>query len=203
MNNADLDKLLRTVPVPERPPEYWEDFPRQIVAALPRSSHSGSRREAPSWRRLTLARLTFAISAVTACFLIGFTVGSWRHRGPTLTAHELATARKYLSEMEALFPNQVRAVMFDECGPQLVLAERPDVSAAQPVFIRVTGPGGTRGFLTFSGQQIRLNGTPVEVLVTGRGQVLLVGEALAWSSADADAVAGPWRIAARSLNGTS
>ncbi|MCU0785629.1 MAG: hypothetical protein MUF81_16610 [Verrucomicrobia bacterium] len=203
MNNADLDKLLKAAPVPERPADYWEDFPRQVLAALPRGSRRRTQPKAPSWRRLTLARLTFVVSAVTACLLIGFTLSSWRHRVPSLTAHELATVRTYLREMEGLFPNQVQAVVFEASGPRLVLAERADVASAQPVFVRVTGPGGPRGFLTFSGQQIRLNGELVDVLVTGRGQVLLVGASLAWSSADADAVAGPWRINARSLGVSS
>jgi hypothetical protein len=203
MNNAELDKLLKAAPVPERPADYWEDFPRQVLAGLPREPRRPSRTEAPIWRRLTLARLTFAVTVVTACFLIGFSLGSRRHRVPSLTARELATARTYLREMEALFPNQVQAVVFEEAGPRLVLAERADVPAGQPVFVRVTGPDGTRGFLTFSGQHIRLNGEAVEVLVTGRGQVLLVGASLAWSSADNDASAGPWRIAARPLKGTT
>jgi len=203
LNNRELDKLLKSVPVPERPAEYWEDLPRQVLATLPRDRCRDELPAASNWRRFTLARLSFAVCTLAACFLIGFLLGSRRHLPPALSARELATVRTYLRELEALFPNQVQAVVFEESGPRLVLAERPTVPASQPVFVRLIGPGGTRGFLTFSGQQIRLNGEHMDVLVTGRGQVLLVGESLAWSSADADAVAGPWRITARLLNGTS
>jgi hypothetical protein len=203
MNNAELDKLLKTAPVPERPADYWENFPRQVLAALPRATRRSSQREAPGWRRFTLARLTFAVSAVAACFLIGYTVGSWRHRSPSFTAGELVTVRTYLRELEALFPNQVKAVVFEPSGPRLELAERADVSPALPVFVRVCGPDGCRDFLTFSGQQIRLNGEALEVLLNARGHVLLVGRHMAWTSGEAGARVGEYRVAARSLGTAS
>ena len=199
MNNAELDKVLKSAPVPERSADYWQDFPRQVLAALPRGTRRAARLDMPGWHRLTLARLTLAATVVAACLVIGIALGSWRHRSPGLSASDLATARTYLREMEALFPNQVRAVVFEPSGPRLELAERADVSAALPVFVRVCGPGGCRSFLTFSGQQIRLNGDWLDVLVDAEGHVLLVGAQLAWTSGDASAHAGGYRFAARSL----
>jgi hypothetical protein len=118
-----------------------------------------------------------------------------------LTARELATARTYLRELEALFPNQVKAVEFDPTGPRLLLADRAVVPAAQPVLVRVCGRDGCRSFITFSGQQIRVDGDSLDVLVDARGHVLLVGAKLAWTSADASARAGEFRFAAHSLGG--
>ena len=175
MKNSELDKLLKSAPVPERPADYWQAFPRQVLAALPRGMRHSAQLEIPSWRRLTFARLSLAMSIVATCLVIGIALSSWRHRSPGLTAGDLATARTYLREMEALFPNQVKAVVFEPSGPRLELAERADVSAALPVFVRVCGPDGCRSFLTFSGQQIRLNGDWLDVLVDARGHVLLVG----------------------------
>jgi hypothetical protein len=199
MNNAELDELLRAASVPERPADYWQDFPRQVLAAPPRGTGRAALLDMPGWRRLTLARLSFAVSIVAICLVIGIALGSWRHRSPGLTASDLATARTYLREMEALFPNQVRAVLFEPSGPRLELAERAEVSAALPIFVRVWGPDGCRSFLTFSGQEIRLNGDAFDVLVDAQGHVLLVGAKLAWTSADASARAGDYRFAARSL----
>lgn len=203
MKKSELDKLLKSAPVPERPAEYWQDFPRQVLAALPRGTRRAAPLSMPSWRRLTLARLSLAVSIVATCLVIGIALGSWRHRSPGLTANDLATARTYLREMEALFPNQVKAVVFEPSGPRLELAERAEVSAALPVFVRVCGPDGTRDFLTFSGQQIRLNGDWLDVLVDARGRVLLVGARMAWTSGDASARAGDYRFAARLLGAAS
>lgn len=199
MNNSELNRLLKSAPVPERPADYWQDFPRQVLAALPRGTGRSTASQVPSWRRLALARFWLTASMVTVCLVIGFALSSWRQRSPGLTARDLATARTYLREMEALFPNQVRTVVFEQAGPRLLLAERADVPAAQPVFVRVCGPDGCRSFLTFSGQQIQLNGDWLDVLVDARGHVLLVGAKLAWTSGDANARAGDYRFAARSL----
>jgi len=203
MNKAELDQLLKSAPVPERPAEYWQDFPGQAWAALARGSRRPRTSGAGPFRRLAVARLVWVASVVTACCVVVYALRSWRPRSPELTAGELAAVATCLREVEALFPGQVKAVVFESSGPRLELAECADVSAAQPVFVRVTGPGGTRAFLTFSGQQIRLNGETLEVLVDARGRVLLVGRKLVWSSGDADAQSGKYQFAACSLGTTS
>ncbi len=203
MNNTELDQLLKSAPVPERPAEYWEGFPEQILAASARGSSRPSRSGARPFRRTVIARLALVTSVVTACLVLGYAFRSWRFRSPGLTGDELAAMCICLREVQALFPDQVKAVVFDAIGPRLELSDYADVCAAQPVFVRVTGPGGTRDFLTFSGQQIRLNGETLAVLVDARGYVLLVGRRLAWTSSDASAKAGEYRFAARLLGTTS
>jgi hypothetical protein len=37
MNDFDLESKLRNLRVPERPEEYWDDFPSQVRVQLPRS----------------------------------------------------------------------------------------------------------------------------------------------------------------------
>jgi hypothetical protein len=38
MNDFDLDSKLKNVPLPERPEEYWENFPSQVRANLRRAA---------------------------------------------------------------------------------------------------------------------------------------------------------------------
>ncbi len=203
MNDRELDRWLKSAPVPERPVDYWEDFPRRVRAALPRGPGRAGQWEASSGRRPIFARLTLAASIAGACLVIGFIIRSWRDNNAWLTAGDLANARTYLREVEALFPNQVQAVVFETSGPRLELAARADVSAGSPVLVRVCGPDGCRSFLTFSGQQIPWNGDWLDVLVDARGRVLLVGAKLAWTSGEASARVGDYRFAARSLGTAS
>jgi hypothetical protein len=98
-----------------------------------------------------------------------------------------------------MFPQQIRSIAFDQQGARLTLAETADVPVSPALYVRIIGPGGCENFVTFSGQQIRVNGDVFEVLVDRRGGILLVGEEVVWSSAMGKAEAGIYRIAAKRL----
>ena len=204
MNNDDLDRLLKSAVEPGRPTEYWDVFPEKIVSNLD-GRRSFVREE--GYPKSTRAALTwFALGAgmATACLILAFVFQGGRRRGvESFTAADIAVMRKYLQEVEALFPNQVQAVVFEPGGPRLVLADRPVVPATMPVYVRVCGEHECQSFLTFSGQQIRLNGEVVDVLVDARGNVLLVGTRLSWTSGQSNSRVGSLRIVARSLESTS
>jgi hypothetical protein len=48
MNDFDLESKLKSVPLPERPQEYWEDFPARVRFQLRRRQIEASPR--PAWR---------------------------------------------------------------------------------------------------------------------------------------------------------
>jgi hypothetical protein len=60
-----------------------------------------------------------------------------------------------------------------------------------------------RTFITFSGQQIRVNGEHWEVLTDGQGEVFVVGKRSVWSSDAPMREAGAYRIKAQPLRLTS
>ena len=95
------------------------------------------------------------------------------------------------------------AFVFDGDGAHLKLAPQPTVPTAQALYLKVCGPKGCQSYVTFSGQQIRLDGALCDVLLDHRGNVLLVGERLAWSSAGGSAKTGPYRVEGKRLEGTS
>ena len=128
-----------------------------------------------------------------------FFLGFWRGQRSLSDDPQLAAARKYFHEIEALFPNQVQAIVFDQRGTQLVLAQEPNVPASPPLYLKVCGPKGCQRFVTFSGQQIRVNGDVCDVLADGRGEVLLVGRQLLWSGSKAVAASGGYQVEARAL----
>jgi len=61
MNDHDLAAKLRSVPVPERSEEYWDDFPARVRRQLPRGTATAAPRR--SWRAPLVWSGDFALVA--------------------------------------------------------------------------------------------------------------------------------------------
>lgn len=208
MNDSELEQILRGASVPEKAGEYWDQFARQVMNEAARRRAAG---QAPApaaarayqsgtaaWLALVAGRHAFAITACAICLLVGLVLGI-SLAGHSAGDPQLALARKCFSEVAALFPNQVQALVLDSNGGHLVLAEHPDVPSVSPLYIKIIGPKGEHRFVTFSGQRIQVNNDSFEVLLDGQGEVLLVGKQSVWSSSDPGIKAGLYRIEARPL----
>ncbi len=176
MNNHELDQLLRSVTVPERPPEFWERLTQRVTAKLHWQPRINADFRRPAGRGL-IWNWGVAVAAVLLC--LGFLLGNWHGRKQTTA---LLQNEKLLREVLATFPNQVRAIVQDENGLHLSLADQPDVAQTQPLWIRVCEGKSCRSILTFSGQVLQIGGRTVEALADAEGGVLLVGENFVWSS---------------------
>lgn len=201
MNNTELEKLLKAVPPPERPPEFWEQLARRVStrihwqAKLVATSGDEPRPWWLSW--------TWGFSAAAACLVLAFALGYGRGRPTVESNAQLAQARIYFREIESLFPRQVQAIVFDDRGPRLLLAEKADVPDSTPLYVKICGPRGCQQHVTFSGQQIRVNGEDCDVLTDAAGHVLIAGKELVWSSASPARSVGQYRIEARPLGASS
>lgn len=192
MTNDELDRLLKSVRVPMRADEFWKEFPKRMTAKIHWQEQRTEQVRASSRRLLPKLGLSFA----AACIVIGFIFGLWRGHDSRLDAGQLAQARKYYNEIETLFPNQVQAIVFDRQGPHLILANRANVPNSPPFYVKVCGPKGCEGFVTFSGQQIKVNGENCEVLADDHGRIMLVGNNHVWS---ANQPSGSVRVEAKPL----
>lgn len=196
MKNDELDQLLKSAPVPERTPEFWAELPQRIAA----KTHWQAQRPATSvaeprgfnWLNWAIGG---AVVAVVLC--ISFLL----QPGPAsrASANRLVRAEKCYREVEAMFPNQVQAIIFDEHGPRVVLSEKADVPDSPPVYLRICGPRGCQEVVTFSGQQLRVNGDVCDVLLDSAGNVLLVGQTIVWSGNSPDRPVGRFRIEGSSI----
>jgi hypothetical protein len=190
MNDSELNTLLKSAKVPEPAAEHWEEFPGQVTRSL--RQHPEEMRPAYSQRRPLLA---WGL-AVATCLLIGFVVGHWRGASE---ANGVLEKAKLVREVVSLFPQQVSAIIQDENGLSLVLAETPNVSSAQPLWIKVCSGNRCRTIVTFSGQAVQIDGQRVEALADASGGVMLVGEHFFWSSGDGS-TPNDLRIKARLLS---
>jgi hypothetical protein len=181
MKPSELDHLLKSAPPPEPSGPYWDEFPKRVMAKVHWQTHEpGSSRRQPDLRRRVPA---WALGLAAACVVIAaFGIGFWRGRESGPDDRQLAAARKYYQEVEALFPNQVRAIAFGRQGPSLTLADRADVPPSTPFYLKICGPKGCQEFITFSGQQIQIDGEKCEVLADGRGRIIIVGKDAVWSA---------------------
>lgn len=107
MNDLELESKLKSVRVPERTEEYWDDFPSRVRVQLPRTV--APERARARWMPQWAWNSSWALACLTFCLVF------W----PVLK-NERALYRQ-----AARMPNQLRLLMADEHGMQYLVAERP------------------------------------------------------------------------------
>lgn len=190
MNLPDqkLDACLRAAKVPPRPAEYWASFPRRVSDRLtcpPAPDRVGTDR--PGFMPRALGWAMAAVALVAGAFFLikpmAQKSGHWDEEA----------AAKLFREVAPMFPGQLRAIVRDESGLRIVLAEAPDVPVSPPILVRLCGDDACRSIITFSGQEIPLGSDIMQVLSKAKGGVIVAGNRFAWSS-DAPDAGAPFRI---------
>jgi ferric-dicitrate binding protein FerR (iron transport regulator) len=114
MNDFDLNAKLKSVPLPERTEEYWNDFPSQVRVQLRRSHPEFAPR--PVWRpRLAWAGgLALTMAMVVVCLQFN-----------PLQSVSLAVAKKeqHLRKQLAQLDAGLHVLMFNPHGMGYLLAE--------------------------------------------------------------------------------
>src|SRR5207249_100511 len=100
--------------------------------------------------RFRAARLAWAVGLASACIILGLLIASRKENVNAAT--QLSSMQKYYREVAALFPNQIQAVVLDEHGPHLILAEAANVPNSTPIFLTICQARHCQKFITFSGQ---------------------------------------------------
>lgn len=194
MNKPELESILRRARMPKIPEESLEMFPRRIVASLKRNE--------PPVRaaRKNSLHLAWAFG-FAVCIVVVFAIGRWNEpRKPgTMTTTDSLADSKLIRETLAMFPNQVRAIVENENGLNLILSEREDVPASAPLYVRICDGKHCSSFVTFSGQEIQVAGQTVTVLADARGGIILEGNKFVWSSTSRIHASSNLKIEAKSL----
>lgn len=195
MNNSELDHLLKSASVPEREAGYWEDFPQAVLRRLRSAAPVAGRPAAPRPRPV-LAWCGLGLAA--ACLVLGFGLGFWKGSESAQEKAQLAAMRKYFHEVSDLFPNQVRAIVLERDSVRLILSDAPDVPNSPPIYVQACRGSHCQRFVTFSGEQIQINGDTFEVLA-GSEQVILVGQHFVVSNEEPAPARSGWHIRAQTL----
>ena len=194
MNQPELDSILKKMRLPEIPGESLEMFPRRIVARLKRNDvpNHAARKFSP--------QLAWAFGLM-ACIVIAFAIGHWRKpmEPAAIAANDSLVDIKLIRETLALFPNQVRAIVEDEHGMNLVLSDNNDVPASPPLYIRICDGQHCSSFVTFSGQEIQAAGQKITVLSDTHGGIILTGNQFVWSDTERTYAGDHLKIEAKNL----
>ncbi|MEI6074390.1 MAG: hypothetical protein WCS94_02375 [Verrucomicrobiota bacterium] len=194
MTNSELDSILKKARLPEFPETDSELLSRQLVARIRRNERASR----PS--RSALPRWGWALAAAT-CVVIAFAIGHWHGRvdsRPGLGKDSLANL-KLIRETLALFPNRVRAIVQDKNGLKLVLSENNDVPVSAPLYVRICDGSQCLSFVTFSGQEVQVDGQKIDVLVDAKGGIILEGNKFVWSNTEKSYAGKRLKIEARNL----
>lgn len=192
--------------MPQPPEEFWNEFPQQIARQLNRGSDARVAKrvgDAASPLRNWFPRLAWGF-ATAICILIAFAIGHWRGQMETKTVASVASSdilknAKFVRETLAMFPNQVRAIVKDEHGLNLVLSEKENVPSSPPLYVRICDGKNCSSFVTFSGQEIQIAGQKLTVLSDAHGGIILAGDKLVWSSDEQTLAKNHLKIEAKNL----
>ena len=101
-----------------------------------------------------------------------------------LATNDSLASLKLIQETMAMFPNRVRAIVQDEHGLRLVLADQPEVPVSPPIYVRLCDGENCSSLVTFSGQEIQIAGQKLTVLSQADGGIILEGNKFFWSSSE-------------------
>jgi hypothetical protein len=194
MDNPELDSILKEARLPEIPAESLEMFPRHIVTRL--------RQKPQPLRpiRNNPFRFGWAVG-FSVCLVIAIMTGQRNEpvkSSPPIVPDTLADSR-LIQETLALFPNQVRAIVENDQGLNLILSEKNDVPVSAPVYLHVCDGKQCSSFVTFSGQDIQVAGQTVTVLAGSNGEIILSGKTFVWSNAQRIYAGNSLKIEAKTL----
>ena len=114
MNDFDLESKLKSARVPERPDEYWDDFPSRVRVQL--------RRERPEFTPRSLWRPRLAWAGGFALALALVLVGIKFHPVQTVSAALAKQQRQFQAELARL-DKGLHRLMLNTDGMGYLLAE--------------------------------------------------------------------------------
>ena len=192
MNDLELNRILKTAKVPERAEEFWARFPRRVTSRL-------HWKPAMTWGASRFSRVAWALSAITACLVMGFLAGHWRGHEEAVAENGLLQNAKVIRETFAMFPNRVKAIVQDQHGINLVLSDKADVPQSAPLWIKICDGKNCAAMVTFSGQEIKLGRQELTVLTDVHGKIILAGDNFLWSNGEALLAGNHLKIEAKTL----
>ncbi len=115
MNDFELEAKLKTVPLPERPEDYWENVPSQVRRRLHRTAPESKAGE--SW----FPRFAWRLGVGFACLVTGLLV---LNQPLKAASGALFKNERIIRQQLAELPGHLRILMADEHGLHYLVAEK-------------------------------------------------------------------------------
>ncbi len=208
-NNARLNERLRSLPV-QLPSDDAER--RALLSAGQALAEGPATRVQPEGMRLKRP-LAYVAAAMAACIALLMVLRSTPTDHPAAVeeltqgwSQVVGAQQQMLIELTDLFADRLSAVVSSDRGTDLYLSNEAPVRSNQPVFVQVCEKNGRCvRIISFSGRSFQAvcggKTLELEVLLTGKGQVLVYGKNVFWSSAG-NGASGDFRFRAEALSAT-
>jgi hypothetical protein len=195
MNDSDLNSILKKARTPQPPEKFWTDLPEEVARQANRVRTTMPRPDLNLFPRLAWG------FATVFCVLIAFAIGHWRGQmeRDASASQDVLTNPKLVQETLGMFPGQVRAIVEDQHGLNVVLSNTNDVPSSAPLYVQVCDGKQCAAVVTFSGQDIQIAGQKMTVLSDAQGGIILVGNDFAWSSSEPAMAKNDLKISAKTL----
>lgn len=115
MNDFELEARLKSIPLPERPEDYWENFPAQVRWNLRHSA------PAPAVRESWLPQFSWKFGVSFACLIVGVVILSQPLKA---ASNVISQKEQSVRQQLAALPSQLRVFMADEHGLHYLVAEK-------------------------------------------------------------------------------
>jgi hypothetical protein len=115
MNDFDLEARLKSVPLPRRSEEYWEDFPSQVRKQLSRTVPELEVHEN------RLPQFAWKMGVGFACLILGLLVLNQPLKAATCA---IVKNERIIRQQLTQLPNHLRVFMADEHGLHYLIAEK-------------------------------------------------------------------------------
>jgi hypothetical protein len=194
MKKPELETILKKARLPEIAEKSLEAFPRQVIARLKSANPPNHQKQEffPRWA------WGFGLAA---CVVIAFATARWPGRVATsaIAPTDRLASAKLIHELMTMFPNRLRAIVQDQRGLNLFLSDTNNVAASPPLYIRIWDGAHSASFVTFSGQEIQVDGQTITALADVRGGIILTGNQFVWSSTKTSYLDSRMKIEAKTL----
>lgn len=121
MTDSELDARLRTLRPPEREPDYWDWFPRRVMAEVRAAGRTRPKRRGAM---RFLPRLAWAGGLAFVATLVVLCVRSPQHCPIRTAAASLKSFARFPSDLAQL-PQNARALMRVDRGLGSLIEEQP------------------------------------------------------------------------------
>jgi hypothetical protein len=157
------------------------------------------KKEVTPWRQPTYRIGLIWGTALAVCLAIVLATPHWHGERRHTSAENILQNTTFIRETLAMFPNRVRAIVQDEHGLNVILSDQGEIPPSTPFYVHVCDGSHCASYVTFSGQEIQVDGQHISVLADRQGKMILVGENFLWSDKDRIYPDNRWKVEAKNL----
>lgn len=186
MRWSELERELRELQEPPMPPQAEIDAAISAAGEIFQSGSRLSEQLPPAgWTEFWLD-LAPTVGAALLLLALWFGFAPSHDGEKVFRKGVMARSKKLVRELSVLFPGRLEAVVAHQNDFNLAISDQAAPQGRQPVLLEISRRGERSRIVTFSGETVELPMAgellPLEVLLSGTGEILILGPDFLWSN---------------------